>query len=145
MIVVDASVAVKWTVEEDGHDEAMEILDRSDELIAPDLLLPESANVFRRKLKQKEIPEAQAVEAMLAVRFAIRSFLPSRDLIDDAWQIAQQLDHSVYDCVYLACALPRRRVGDGRRGLHQEVRVWRVRAFRLPAAECSRVVGPEVG
>lgn len=106
MIVVDASVAVKWTVKEDGHDEALEILDRPEGLIAPDLLLPELANVFRRKLKQKEILGEQVSQAMFAVRLAIRSFLPSRDLIDDAWQIAQRLDHSVYDCVYLACAIP---------------------------------------
>src|SRR5690606_28225976 len=66
----------------------------------------ELANVFRRKLKQKEVLETQVVQAMLAERLAIKSFIPSVDLIDDAWQIAQQLDHPVYDCVYLACAIP---------------------------------------
>ena len=42
--VVDASVAVKWLVEEPGSAEARELLAGEDSLLAPDLLVPEVCN-----------------------------------------------------------------------------------------------------
>jgi len=106
LIVVDASVAVKWTVLESGRDKALELLDHADELIAPDLLLPEVANVLRRKSRLGEVGLEQAEEALRAVQSAILHFVPSLELVDDAFVLSRTLDHSVYDCFYLACALP---------------------------------------
>lgn len=59
MIVVDASVAVKWIVREAHHEIALDIFDREWERIAPDLILPEVANVLRKKLKKNEISQDQ--------------------------------------------------------------------------------------
>ena len=39
--VVDASVALKWFVEEDGSERAAALLASKDLLIAPDLIVPE--------------------------------------------------------------------------------------------------------
>ena len=47
-LVVDASVAVKWFVEEDGRQQALQILDL-DEREAPDLIIAEVANVIWKK------------------------------------------------------------------------------------------------
>ena len=47
MLVVDASVVVKWVTEEDGSDAATELLNM--ELAAPDLWLPEAANALWAK------------------------------------------------------------------------------------------------
>ncbi|HYF53398.1 MAG TPA: type II toxin-antitoxin system VapC family toxin, partial [Salinarimonas sp.] len=30
--------------------------------------------------------------------------VPTADLIGPAWAVAKALDHSIYDCLYLACA-----------------------------------------
>lgn len=106
MIVVDASVAVKWTVAEADRDQAMRVLDRAHELMAPDLLLAEAANVLRRKSRLGEVSVSQSETALRAIRVAIPRFVPSFDLADDALTLANQLDHSAYDCFYLACALP---------------------------------------
>ena len=106
MIVVDASIAVKWTVSEPGRGDALRILDRHEELAAPDLLLPEVSNVFRKKLKLGEVSEHQFDAAIAAIKVAIQRFVPSIDLVDDAVLLSRSLDHATYDCFYLACALP---------------------------------------
>jgi predicted nucleic acid-binding protein len=106
LIVVDASVAVKWTVAEPGRYEALRVLAHVDELVAPDLLVAEAANVLRKKSKFGEISVRQSEEALRAIRLAIPRFVPSLELAEDAIALAQNLDHSVYDCFYLACALP---------------------------------------
>jgi predicted nucleic acid-binding protein len=44
MLVVDASVAVKWLVEEPGTADAMDLLNGPDAVIAPDLVVAEALN-----------------------------------------------------------------------------------------------------
>ena len=104
MIVVDASVAVKWFVEEPGHAAAVRASEDSD-LAAPDRLLLEVANVPRRKVKQREIPTDQAAVAVRRLPGLMDSIVPSASLVDRTFDLAGRLDHSVYDCAYLACAL----------------------------------------
>ena len=43
-VVIDASVALKWFVEEQGTDQAAALLAGNDLLIAPDLIVAEVAN-----------------------------------------------------------------------------------------------------
>lgn len=110
MIVVDASVAVKWTVIEPGRDAALRLIDRADELVAPDLLIAEAANVFRKKSRLGEITVSQSEEALRAIQLVIPRFIASSHLAEDALALSRNLDHSVYDCFYLACALPAARL-----------------------------------
>ncbi|MEM7526011.1 MAG: type II toxin-antitoxin system VapC family toxin, partial [Pseudomonadota bacterium] len=71
MILLDASVAVKWFLPEQDRDLAMEILER-DELCAPDLILNETANSLWKNWKKKVIGRADVERAMIAFadRFA---------------------------------------------------------------------------
>lgn len=48
-LVIDSSVAVKWYVLEEGHQHAARLFLGGHILLAPDILLAETANVFRRK------------------------------------------------------------------------------------------------
>jgi predicted nucleic acid-binding protein len=86
-IVVDTSVIVKWLVEEDGHAEALLLLNKSVRLACPDLALPEVANVLRRKVRAKDTTQSQAAESLGA-----------------GFALAEKVDHSVYDCMFLALA-----------------------------------------
>lgn len=104
MIVIDASVAVKWFVEEEGHEAAVELLSSRVEKCVPDFALAEIANVLRRKVKKGEIDREQARRAIDTLPEAFARVVPSATLVRGAWQIAEALDHSVYDCFYLACA-----------------------------------------
>lgn len=105
--MIDASVAVKWIVLEAHHETALGIFDRELERIAPDLILPEVANVLRKKLKRSEISPDQLTMGLHGVTVGIPRLIPSSELINDAVALSLELDHSVYDCFYLACALGR--------------------------------------
>lgn len=53
---MDASVAVKWLVSEEGRREALMLTGPRIERHAPDLMLPECANVIWKKHRRGEIP-----------------------------------------------------------------------------------------
>lgn len=101
-VVVDASVSVKWVVQEDGTPEALAL--RAHELLAPDLWAAECANVLWKKARRKEIT---AEHAQLGVDLLSRSamvLLPMRSLMSAAVTLALRLDHSAYDAIYLAAS-----------------------------------------
>jgi predicted nucleic acid-binding protein len=104
VIVVDASVVVKWFVKETGHSLALGLIERELELYARDLILVESANVLWKKLKMGEVTKEQAEDACALMSDFFSQIVPSRFLLGPAFGFAQFLDHPVYDCLYLACA-----------------------------------------
>jgi predicted nucleic acid-binding protein len=104
VIVVDASVTVKWFVEEEGHLSALSLLEPNLVLIAPDLIFPETANVLWKKLRRGEVTPEQAERACRALPNFFEGIVTAASLIEDALMLAKRLDHPVYDCVYLACA-----------------------------------------
>lgn len=109
--VVDASVAIKWFVEEDLRADARELARRSEELVAPDFILAEISNVLWKKTLRKEITRLQA-RSVFARSFDPFSRLYPMDLLHGrALEIALELRHPVYDCLYLACT---EEVEDGR-------------------------------
>lgn len=105
ILVVDASVAVKWFVRELEHEEAFALSRLEAELAAPDRLLLEVANVLHRKVRKSEITPEQARLAVSQLPDPIEMIVPSVILLRDAYDLAEQIGHAVYDCAYLACAL----------------------------------------
>lgn len=98
--VVDASVAIKWVVDEPGTEQAL--LLRQHSLVAPDLLVPECANILWKKVRRGELSEH---EAILAARLLQRSDIrlePMRSFWEAMTSLALALDHPAYDCAYLA-------------------------------------------
>lgn len=102
--VVDASVAVKWFIDEEGHDDALKLMTSGAEFIAPDIILAEVANVMRRKVRSGHISAIQAKEAVKALKESLKRFVETSHLIEGAVDLSAELDHSVYDCLYLECA-----------------------------------------
>jgi predicted nucleic acid-binding protein len=103
-LVVDASVVVKWFVEEEGQAEALAILERGDECFAPDLVLVEVAGALDKKLKAGAVSREQAFEAVTAIQSKMTMVAGTR-LIESALDLASELNHPVADCLYLACAI----------------------------------------
>jgi predicted nucleic acid-binding protein len=103
MPVVDASVAVKWVIDEEGSDAAADLAGES--LSAPDLLLAECANVLWVKARRREITNEEVLERLALLRSAPVLLVPLEELIEDATRLAVILDHPVYDCLYLALAI----------------------------------------
>lgn len=103
-LVVDASIAIKWVVEEVGTPQAL-ALRSGCTLIAPDLLVAECANIFWKKVQRRQLLPDEAVLAARLLQGAEIELVPSRPLWDVATQMAIELDHPAYDCVYLALAI----------------------------------------
>ena len=104
--VVDASVAVKWLVEEALSGKAAGLLDGDETLVAPPLLFAEAANALWAMRRRGDIAAADLAEAVETLRAAPVSIQVSMsDLTSAATRLASDLDHPVYDCFYLALAV----------------------------------------
>jgi predicted nucleic acid-binding protein len=105
-LIVDASVAVKWIVEEPLRDEAFELV-RLNDVLVPDLLPAEVCyalgNRMRRRLSTIEEARAAAI-AFGAIPLIIER---SSDQLERAFDLALAFEHPVYDCIYLALAMAR--------------------------------------
>jgi predicted nucleic acid-binding protein len=108
MIVVDASVIVKWFIPEVGAVAAKALLAAGDELIAPELARVEVASALIRRGLSQELTGAD-VESTLRAWFRAVSegqifLLPNSEDIEAGVALALELRHSLPDCLYLAVA-----------------------------------------
>ncbi len=103
-LVVDASVAVKWFIQEPLRAQARRLVERHETLYAPDLLFAEVANAAWKLALRNEIDRGQALAMIVAVGDPFARVFPSFLLRERALDIALALEHPVYDCLYLACA-----------------------------------------
>lgn len=104
MIVVDSSIALQWVLPESGADAAEALIGRP-ELVAPDLILIEVANVLAKKVRAGDMTLDQAQEGLMLVRDTVGRLNSSVDLCGRALDLSVELSHPVYDCCFLACAL----------------------------------------
>ena len=108
IVVLDASVAVRWVVDEAGSDEAAALLARDLVWIAPRLLLTEAASALRRKVADHALAPAaaaQSLDALLqAVADGVIRLIEDERVIAPALLLALSLQHKVPDCLYLALA-----------------------------------------
>lgn len=102
-LVIDASVAIKWVVTEEGSSDAVALLSGAP-LCAPDLMMAECANILWKKVARGELSAQVATLAARALEHAAVELHPMRALIERATQLAIDLDHPAYDCIYLALA-----------------------------------------
>jgi predicted nucleic acid-binding protein len=101
--VVDASVAAKWVIEEPGTPQALALL-AAHNPIAPELILAECANILWKKVRRGEL---SSVEARFAAMMIEGSDLQLREMAPfwiSAVELAAEIDHPAYDCLYLALA-----------------------------------------
>ncbi len=103
-LVIDASIAIKWVVEEDGTDLALALRKKA-RLMAPDLIVAECANILWKKVQRKELSKDEALIAARLLQSAEFELVPSRALMESATRLAIALDHPAYDCLYLALAV----------------------------------------
>jgi predicted nucleic acid-binding protein len=103
-LVIDASVAIKWVVEEQGTPEALALRQRA-KLIAPELLIAECASILWKKVQRDELFKEEALLAARLLQGAEIELLPTRSSLEAATRLAIDLDHPAYDCIYLALAV----------------------------------------
>ena len=102
-IVIDASVALKWVFDEPGTEAALAL--REEQLIAPSLWLAEAANALWHHVRLGEISSEEALARLTVLASAPVASLAFEALVERALELATELPHPVYDCLYLALAL----------------------------------------
>jgi predicted nucleic acid-binding protein len=103
-IVVDASVAMRWSATLARSNRAEALLESDEPIIAPDLVLAEITNAA---WKAAVFGGASSEAVSLLVQESADYFdelVPVADLKDRALEIALTLKHPAYDCFYLALA-----------------------------------------
>ena len=105
-VVVDASVAIKWVLVEPGRDAAMSLLGRS-ALIAPELILAECGNVLWKRIRTGQLARQTAEDCFSVLCRAPVNLVAVADIAPLALRLAADLDHPVYDCLYLALGVER--------------------------------------
>jgi predicted nucleic acid-binding protein len=111
MIVVDASLGVKWFLDEAGSDDALAVLiEHRSNIIAPDLFAVEVAAALVREINAQRDEDARygwELARLMALfesdAVALRRAEPK--LVGHAAEIAIEIGHPLKDCVYLALAV----------------------------------------
>jgi predicted nucleic acid-binding protein len=106
-LVIDASIAAKWVVEEIGTPEALALRQKA-KLIAPELLVAECANILWKKVIRGELLKGEALVAARLLQGAEIELLPTRSLFEAATRMSIEIDHPAYDCLYLSLAVEKK-------------------------------------
>ena len=105
--VIDASVAVKWFVNEKDSDMALQLrssyLNGLVELVAPNLILYEVADALRFH-PHYDFTEANLLDSIDALRNMQIAVAPTTDTWLKAFSISLSGNLSIYDAVYIAMA-----------------------------------------
>ena len=109
--VLDASVAVKWSIpwmREPLTEQAVGLLDRyianEIEFLVPDVFWVEAGNVFSRGARQLRWSRQDAETATAALVGQGFQTVPSSLLLSEALRISLTQDRNIYDCFYVALA-----------------------------------------
>lgn len=105
IVVVDASVAVKWYIKEIHDQEAELLLGKEFELHAPELAIPEFGNILWKKCRNGQISNDESVKIADAFRKQDIFFHPQKSLLKAALFGANATGQTVYDWTYLSLAL----------------------------------------
>lgn len=103
-LVIDASVAVKWLIEEGGSDAARRLAASGENLHAPRPMASEVANALWRKARLGEIDRGRVGALTTAIPEMPVLWNTDETLSVDALRSALTLDRAVYDCVCPALA-----------------------------------------
>jgi predicted nucleic acid-binding protein len=100
-LIVDASVALKWVIDEPDAETAAALLTRS--MMAPDLFQAEIGHALTKRVRRSQTSPEQAQAGFAAILSRV-SLLSTRSLGASALNYSIVLRHTIYDCFYLAMA-----------------------------------------
>lgn len=103
MILIDASVALKWFLAEEGAERA-ELLSAEHDVCAPDLIVSEVTNGLWKAVRRRAMSAEDAAIAAGTLEARFAELFPTIELAHRATELACELDHPAYDCFYLAVA-----------------------------------------
>jgi len=105
VLVVDASVVLKWFVPEIHSDAAHRLLSATHEYVSPDLLFPEIGNAIWKKVRRGELTAEEGQRLAVDISSIAVETVSTRGLMIDAHALAVTTGLTVYDAMYLALAV----------------------------------------
>lgn len=103
-MIIDASVAFRWFVDERGSDDALALLRAPEPLFAPDILLPEVAMALRGAVAAGALDGDDARAAIERLPRVVAELTPAVLTTALALDLSLQIGRSVLCCSYLALA-----------------------------------------
>jgi predicted nucleic acid-binding protein len=104
--VVDASVGLKWALDEPDSGLAEALVRIEPELLVPDFWLNEATNVLWLKACRKLMTPDEAREGLVLLRALIEPTPTAHMRLHDvAFDIGVTINHPTYDTLYLAFAI----------------------------------------
>lgn len=101
-MVIDASIGVKWVVPEEDSGKAIQLLNESN-LVVPTLFHAEVGNALWKKVQRKEITLYPVMPFFAELPELVQT-VSEVQVASRAAEIAVELGHPIYDCIYLAMA-----------------------------------------
>jgi predicted nucleic acid-binding protein len=110
--IVDSSIVAKWVIDEPDGDRSRRLISTNVYLRAPDLIVPELANILWKKGMRGDLTGDAAwarLDTLLNdyIDVAVH-LLPARILAKRALQVALATGQTAYDSLYLAAAVQAR-------------------------------------
>jgi predicted nucleic acid-binding protein len=103
VIVVDASIALKWLLAESDSAKARALC--VGELAAPSLLLSEVTNSLWRYVRLSRMTAGEAFNLFRQLQNLSLAYAQLETDVTNALSLAIEIDHPVYACSYLALAI----------------------------------------
>jgi predicted nucleic acid-binding protein len=103
-VVVDASVAYKCLLQENDSETALALV-RDQLCAAPDFLLLETRNAILTGIRRGKFSEGRAIEIEQELNRLPLALVSTVTLLAQAFAVGLELEHPIYDCLYLATAI----------------------------------------
>ncbi|WP_165982774.1 type II toxin-antitoxin system VapC family toxin [Dankookia rubra] len=105
-LVIDASVALKWVLDEPDSHLAQALAEGDEELLMPDFWLNEATNICWLQVRKRVWTPNEARESLALLReMVLPTDTAGFDLHDVALDIGLAVNHSTYDTLYVAFAI----------------------------------------
>lgn len=105
-VVLDANCAIEIALNKKEGERLKAVLDESDQVLAPDLLVPEFVNVLWKYHQFDQLSPELCDDALRVLLDLVEVFVPSTQIYRDAFALSRaQKTRAAYDMFYLALAL----------------------------------------
>ena len=104
IVVLDASAAIKIVFQQTPSKTLSDYLKKADWVIAPDIFVSEVTNVFWKYHQFEDLPLNISENYMNKTIKLIDDFIEAGEIYQEAFSFSCQINHSVYDSMYLISA-----------------------------------------
>ncbi|MEO9884746.1 MAG: type II toxin-antitoxin system VapC family toxin [Balneola sp.] len=104
-LIIDASVAIKWVLNENGTDQASDLLNNITEFFEPEIFDIEISAILTKRVRMKELSYDEAITKKSYFTKLPYFKIPLNQIEEKAFDVASKFSFSYYDGLYLASAL----------------------------------------